>query len=395
MGVKFLDKGSSSGGLYIHIPFCRKKCFYCDFYSVGASKADFSIYIKCLMAELSARKTELPHCVDTLYIGGGTPSLIPASDFLFLTRSLVHTIPASWTLTDEQLKFNGEFTIEVNPEDVSEDSCRLWKEAGVNRVSMGIQSFVDRDLQRIGRHHSAKSALQSIEMLKKHFDNVSIDLIFGLPGQTMEDWRYNLRMCVESGVQHLSLYSLMFEEGTPLTVMRDQGRIEEQPEEISVDMFRLASEFLNQYGFRRYEISNYSLPGFESRHNGSYWTGAPYLGIGPGAHSYDGRRIRRMNPGDAKNYIDHYVSACESNFFEEEILSDSELQEEYILTRMRTEAGIDIPDYASRFGNAAAETLAGKAEELGNLVEISDRGLKLSADGVMVSDRVIFELSEF
>lgn len=397
MGIKVRNIEESLGGLYIHVPFCRKKCFYCDFYSVGSSRADFSNYVNSLVTELSLRNKELPEKINTLYFGGGTPSLIPAKDFIMLVSNLERIIPDCWNREGDLLRFIGEFTIEVNPEDVSEDACSIWKQWGVNRVSMGVQSFRDDELQRIGRHHSAKKAIEAIETLKKYFDNISIDLIFGLPGQSLHDWEKNLMQAVASGVQHISLYSLMFEDGTPMTILRNRGKIRECEEEVSVEMFRKAQEVFEKTGFKRYEISNYSLPGFESRHNSSYWEGSPYLGLGPGAHSYDGNRVRRMNPCALKDYMMHYQSGVKDFFYQEEHLSDTELKEEYILTRMRTVEGIEMADYAARFGEEAAKMLERRARAgtIAELVNLEDGQIKLSSDGVMVSDRVILKLSDF
>ncbi len=331
-------------GIYIHIPFCARKCVYCDFYSLGAKNAPWPEFTSALLAELRTRLPELKgERVDTIYIGGGTPSLIPAAQF----EELVEGLRADVLLRDVQ-----EFTVEVNPDDVTPQLVERFLRTGVNRVSMGVQSFEDAELRRIGRRHTAAQARHAYELLRG-IGNVSLDLIFGLPGQTPESWRRSVSELVALRPEHVSAYALMWEEGTALSVMRRQGRVQELPEAESLAMYEYLREELAAAGYEHYEVSNYALPGRHSRHNRSYWLGAPYLGLGPGAHSYDGLRVRRANPADVKGYIRAYAQPEPQLFCEPELLSDEELREEYVMTRLRTCEGIDCREYESRFGSEA------------------------------------------
>lgn len=376
---------SCEGGLYIHIAFCRKKCIYCDFYSVGDRKADWHGYIDSLIAELNNKRGQLPHKLRTIYIGGGTPSLIPPDEFKRLSVALRPY------LSDVE-----EFTLEVNPDDVSPALIALWKEAGVNRLSMGIQSFDDRMLAAINRRHSATGALDAYGMCRKAFDNISIDLIYGLPGQTMEMWRRDVEKAISLRPSHISAYSLMYEPGTALTLLRDRGAVEEVEEATEEEMMRFLVDSLRKAGYEHYEISNFALLGCRSIHNSSYWHQVPYLGLGPSAHSYDGRRVRSANVADIKGYIrywkgeDHAVAVST-----EECLSDTELREEYVMTRLRTREGIDMADFRKRFGLKEYNRLLENSRMYlaeGNLI-LSDGFMSLSEEAIFISDTVILNLA--
>ncbi|MDE7495911.1 MAG: radical SAM family heme chaperone HemW, partial [Muribaculaceae bacterium] len=309
-------------GLYLHIPFCHRKCLYCDFFSAGDKIADWDAYIKAILSEASVRREELPSSPSTLYIGGGTPSLIPTEHFLRLMQGLKEFFPG---LSPD------EFTIEANPDDIDEERINVWKAGGVNRVSLGVQSFNNDELKAVGRLHSATQAEDAILLLKEHFSNVSTDLIFGLPGQTIESWQKTVEKMIDLCPAHISAYSLMYEHGTPLTALRETGRLKATPEEDSERMFEFLTEKLRGAGYERYEISNYARPEMYSRHNTSYWKGIPYLGLGPSAHSYDGEKARRWNVPDLKGYIGHYATKdVETPIYKEEILTEEELREEYI-----------------------------------------------------------------
>ncbi|MDE6022867.1 MAG: radical SAM family heme chaperone HemW [Muribaculaceae bacterium] len=278
---------SSGAGLYIHIAYCRKKCLYCDFFSAGERIADWHRYTDALIAELNERIEEMTCPLQTIYVGGGTPSLIPEDDFNRLIDALR---PFAGNVV--------EFTIEVNPDDVCQEKLELWKRGGVNRISIGIQSFDNQLLSIVGRQHDAKTANDAYNLARQYFDNISIDLMFGLPGQTVKMWENDVEEAIRLKPKHISAYSLMYEPGTALTALRDKGRLEEIPEEESESMFRILIEKLRNAGYDHYEISNFALPGFRSRHNSSYWLQIPYVGIGPSAHSYDGINSRRSNKSD-------------------------------------------------------------------------------------------------
>lgn len=374
-------------GLYIHIPFCAKKCIYCDFYSVGVRNVDWERYINSLIHELSFRKKELAEIVHTIYIGGGTPSLMPINQL----KRLINTI---YDELSGILKLE-EFTIELNPDDVTEELVDALKEIGVTRVSMGVQSFNDSELDFIKRRHTSEQCRKAYNELSV-IGNVSLDLIFGLPGQSLQSWEKNLNAILELHPQHISAYSLMYEEGTPLYAMLQQGRVREVEEELSLEMFKLLIDKLKKAGYNHYEISNFALDGYESKHNSSYWSGMQYLGLGPSAHSYDGNRTRRSNPASVNDYINHYINlpSIDVSFYEEEILSDMDLYNEYIITRMRRLDGIELHDLKHRFGEKLQNYFLKQTEkhiQSGVLLNCDNR-IMLSEKGVLISDSIFVNL---
>ena len=372
-------------GVYIHIPFCARKCVYCDFYSVGARLADWPRLVSALLDEARVRVPELTGAgakCDTLYIGGGTPSLLPPGEFGRLAAGVLSlTGPVS------------EFTVEVNPDDVTGELADAWRGAGVDRVSMGVQSLVDGELRAIGRRHASRRAREAYDTLRRRFGNVSLDLMFGLPGQTRRSLRESVAGVIDMRPEHVSVYSLMYEERTALTRMRDSGRIDETPEEESAAMFADITEMLDSAGYEQYEISNYSLPGFRSRHNSAYWSGEPYVGLGPAAHSYDGLRTRRANAPDVRAYISRWLDGG-GDAVTVETLTDDELREEMIMTRLRTRGGIPLEEFRRRFGAVAFRSLlsASRRWVAAGLMEERDGTLALSRRGVMVSDEIIVSL---
>lgn len=381
-------------GLYIHIPYCAKKCIYCDFFSGGARSADWKRLTDALIAELTERIDEIDTEIETVYYGGGTPSLMPPEDFARLAEAIGRFAPNPI-----------ETTIEVNPDDVNEEKIATWKREGVNRVSMGVQSLNDSELASIGRRHDRATALAAYHLLSRELDNVSIDLMFGLPGQTLDTWRETVEESISLCPHHISAYSLMYEPGTALTALRDSGRIKECDEQLSLDMFGLLSSLLREVGYEQYEISNYSRPGYRSRHNSSYWTGVPYLGIGPSAHSHDGQSIRRANPARLREYLDRFAplspvyeikSHKKTPYYIEEDLTQEELREERIMLRLRTREGIDLDTFEREFGKEQRELLMRDARqwiERGKVCLRDDRYLALTKAGVMQSDAIILSLA--
>lgn len=287
-----------------------------------------------------------------------------------------------------------EVTVEVNPEDVNRGFAEALRGSGVNRVSMGVQSLCDRELEAIGRTHTAERALRAYETLRGVFADISLDLMFGLPLQTLDSWRKSVEGVLALRPEHLSAYSLMWEERTALCKMRALGKAEECGENLSEEMYRLLTESVREAGYEHYEISNYCLPGHRSRHNSAYWTGAPYIGLGPGAHSYDGERRRRSNPADTPRYIRHFCGegSLSQDFAEEERLSDEELREEYIMTRLRRCEGIDMYAYGTRFGRDALSRLEKEARRNPALLCIEEGRVRLAPEAVMRSDSAILAL---
>lgn len=278
-------------GIYLHVPFCHAKCAYCDFYSTARTDRA-AAFVDAAIAEYDNRKSELSgEPVTTLYFGGGTPSVLP----VHLLTKLADTL-----LSDSV----EEFTIEVNPEDVNSENVRAWRDAGVNRVSMGVQSLIDAELKAINRRHNSTAALRAIDtILECGIGNISADLIYGLPGQTLQSWENSVNGLLSTGIRHLSAYCLSYEPGTLLTRRRDRGEIKETSEDDIVNMYGALCSLAAGRRFEHYEVSNFALPGFRSRHNSSYWKNIPYLGIGPGAHSLAADMTRRYNPPDIKTYL--------------------------------------------------------------------------------------------
>ena len=376
---------SANCGIYVHIPFCRKRCIYCDFYTEGVVRANWPRMVDALLVELRERMGDFHKARRfTIYIGGGTPSLMPTDEMERLVVGVRSMLPDAAEVT--------ECTIEVNPEDVTEQKSRAWHEMGFNRVSMGVQTLNDDELHMIGRGHSAVQAEEAFEMLRPYFKNISLDLIFGLPGSRMANLEETVARFMALRPEHISAYSLMYEEKTALTHLRNQGRVEEYPEEGSVEMFRRLSAMLAEAGYARYEISNYALPGFESRHNSAYWRGVPYIGIGPSAHSYDGGSVRRWNVASVAKYIDGIESGKPD--YEEEHLTITEQREERIMTALRTAAGINLDEFASMFGDEEKEKLLRDARSniRGGSLELHEGCLRLTEKGVMISDDVISDL---
>lgn len=374
-------------GIYVHIPFCRSKCGYCAFFSTAAISKYLPPFPEALAEEARQRNGELRSAPDTLYIGGGTPSLLSPDEIARVVTGVAEAL-------DFDPSGLREFTIEANPDDVTPEKAEAWKALGVNRVSLGLQSLDDDELRIIGRRHSADGAVEAFGLLQSFFRNISVDLIFGLPGQTADSWLRSLRRVLDLRPQHLSAYSLSFEERTRFTLMRDRGEIAEADERLSEGMYRSLAAMTREAGMEHYEISNFALPGFRSVHNSSYWTGAPYLGLGPAASSYDGHRRRRTNHPSIAAYLRRYgENAADTDCCGEEILTDEELIEEYVLTRLRTAEGIRTADFLSRFGERELQTLMRRAGRIKqSLLRRDADGMALTEEGFFVSDEVILDL---
>lgn len=311
-------------GMYIHIPFCKKRCLYCDFFSTTLLERRDE-YLVSLLREIEARKQEADEPIRTIYFGGGTPSTLAANDIVYLLRA-IGTADAE------------EITVEINPGDATEAYFRTLWEGGVNRLSIGIQSFKDHVLQQIGRRHTAVQAIDAVRMAQHAgFDNLSIDLMYALPGQTMSQWMADISLALRLGVQHISTYGLMYEEGTALTRMRDKGEIQAVDEDTENEMYDYICQRLQQEGYIHYEVSNFALPGFEAKHNSSYWDGTPYIGIGAGAHSYTGG-VRSANPDN----LDAYIRGMSTGTLQRttETLTDKDLYNERIMLGLRTNKGV-------------------------------------------------------
>lgn len=341
-------------------------------------------YVHSLLCEARLRHGEIEgQAIRTLYLGGGTPSLLPIN----LMKELVEGLNTIFDLSHVE-----ELTIEVNPDDITTSYITALRSMGVNRVSMGVQSFNDSELQAINRRHSAQQAIDAVKAIKDGgIGNVSIDLIYGLPGQSLDSWQRNVERAIELDVRHISAYCLSYEHGTRLWVMREQGKVQEASDEMCIDMYNLLVKRLKEAGFEHYEISNFALPGYRSRHNSSYWNFTPYIGLGAAAHSYDGT-VRRYNPASIKEYNEK-LSDCIPAYHEES-LDERERYDEEVMLRLRTSDGLDTDLIKQHYGLKAYDALLIKAKSfIDQGLLRKDRGsLILTNDGVMLSDNIISNL---
>lgn len=371
-------------GVYIHVPFCQSRCAYCDFYSTTLLTHREG-YVNTVCRELALRLSELgDEPIETIYLGGGTPSTLRIEE---LRRIIKATLPLGGT---EETR---EVTLEANPDDLTEAYVQGLRTLPINRVSIGIQSFHDHTLRLVGRRHTASEAIEAVRRLQRHgLSNISIDLIYGLPGETLDDWLYSLNEAIALGVKHISAYHLTYEEGTRLWHMKEQGAVSPIDEEQSIRTFELLREKLLAAGYEHYEISNFALPGYHSRHNSSYWQDVKYIGIGPGAHSYDGSN-RRWNLSSLTDYI---ATPLGKNVpHEVEHLTTDERYDERIITALRTARGIDLTQLLDDFGeryHTHCLCCATPYIERGQLIHTSDNRLHLTPESIFISDAVMRDL---
>ncbi len=367
-------------GVYFHIPFCAQKCLYCDFYSV-ASVRHRPTYCDALLREWQLRREELNGApLHTIYFGGGTPSILPVSDI----ARVLDALPLSHVT---------EITIEVNPDDITREYANALAGIGINRISMGVQSFDDGELRFLRRRHDAHQALKAFETLRNAgFGNISLDLMFALPGQTLLSWQHTITQTLALRPEHISCYSLMYEDGTLLSRLLREGKIKECDDALNEQMYRYLISTLKDNGYQHYEISNFSLPGSHSRHNSSYWDGTPYLGLGTGAHSFDGN-CRRYNPSNVALYTQTLQSGRSA--YEEEHLTEADRYNEFIMTRLRTARGIDLDLLSHSFQESYIEHFLCQATPLlrsGRLKRPDASTITLSEEGLMLCDSVMRDL---
>ncbi|MGD0754026.1 MAG: radical SAM family heme chaperone HemW [Bacteroidales bacterium] len=369
-------------GIYIHIPFCKKLCFYCDFYHV-ISANDNSAFIGALLKEASLRKEYLENeTVSTIYLGGGTPSVVSIKDL----GTILNHISKLFRMTEDC-----EITIEINPDDVQAEFLEGLKNHNINRISLGIQSWKDSDLKMLNRRHNSEQAVIALkETLNAGFENVTIDLIYGIPGMSLKEWESNLDFSFSFDIKHMSAYHLTFEPGTVFGKMLGKGKISEIDENDSAAQFNILIEKAESAGFIQYEISNFGKPGYFSIHNSNYWKQVNYLGLGPSAHSFNGYS-RQWNIRDLKGYI-KFVNAGKP-YFEREELNEKTRFNEYIMTSLRTMWGIDL-EYVERMfekeGYDYVVNLAGKFKKYG-LMKQEKNSLVLTNQGKLISDNIISE----
>jgi oxygen-independent coproporphyrinogen-3 oxidase len=371
-------------GVYIHIPFCRQKCLYCDFPSYVAAEHLYYDYFAALCREISGRGGLLSaYNVDTIYIGGGTPTVLPPQ----LLFSISDCLRRSFAITD-----NAEFTVEANPGTLLPETLDSLRACGVNRLSIGVQAFDDGVLAGAGRIHSAKVAKESVmAAFQKGFDNINIDLMYGLPGQSVESFYRSLEQAVTLPVRHLSVYGLKVEEGTPFAALRDQHRLPLPDEDAEAEMYRLTTEFLPDNGFDRYEISNYAQCGMECKHNLKYWRFKPYIGLGAAAHSF----LVGERSANLRGVTDYIVAVNRGEWPVEEREKPTKpvAMAEYIFLALRTSTGLLFEDFQATFSADFLEMFGDMVEKLEakRLIEVSGEGIFLTPTGMKYGNIVFGE----
>ena len=374
-------------GIYLHIPFCKKACHYCDFHFSTSLQQELPV-MHAMERELELRKSFLHEPIETIYFGGGTPSLLQPERISLLLDAIYTRFPISQ---------RPEITLEANPDDVSPARALAWKKAGINRISLGVQSFQPHWLEWMNRAHNAEQSLQAItELQAAGFENISIDLIYGMPEQTDAAWQEEIQKAIELQVTHLSCYALTVEPRTALWHMIEKGKTVTIDPDQQARMFLMLMDGLEKAGYEHYEISNFAKPGKRSRHNSAYWRGTTYLGIGPAAHSFDGsRRMWNINNNST------YTSQIEAGVLPltEETLSTNEHWNEYIMTAIRTKEGISLKRIAVQFGEEKREQLLKQTATWlkRNLLQHVDDHLQLTREGKLLADQIasdLFQIAE-
>lgn len=365
-------------GIYFHIPFCKQACHYCDFH-FSTSLKNRDGMLQAMHKELELRARELSEQqVSTIYFGGGTPSLLSGAE----VQGLLDAVNRTFAVQED-----AEITLEANPDDLDVHVLESFASVGVNRLSIGVQSFHDRDLELMNRAHNAGEAHESLYLASQFYNNISLDLIYGIPGLSMEAWQQNLEKAIDLGVRHISSYALTVEPRTALQKFIEKDLIQEPSDEEAEAHFRYMCQFLEKHGFIHYELSNFGKPGFFSKNNTAYWQGKSYLGIGPSAHSFDGER-RSWNVANNPKYI-RAIDGGELPITRE-TLSDKDRYNEYVMTGLRTIWGVSQERIREEFGIAflhhfrhTAETLYGRGLLIneGDIVRVSERG-KFLSDGI-------------
>jgi len=370
-------------GVYIHIPFCKKACHYCNFHFSTSLKGR-NDFIDALLKEAELQKEYLQgESIETIYFGGGTPSLLDQADINSILEKIFKLFPV---LAD------AEITLEANPDDITDESVKNWKHAGINRLSIGVQSFFAEDLLWMNRAHSAAQAENSIKIAQDELlDNISIDLIYGCPTLDDSRWERNVQRAVNFHVPHLSCYALTVEPNTALHTMIRQHKKENVNSEDQARQFMLLMQWMEVDGYEHYEISNFAVPGKRSRHNSAYWQGKKYLGLGPSAHSYNGSS-RQWNIANNSLYIQ--TLSKEELAFDKEVLTEAQLVNEYIMTSIRTTEGIDLELVATRFNPTIKNTIEIRSEKYIDALKLrkEDSRIVLTREGKLFADGIASDL---
>ncbi len=384
-----LSRQNKRLGIYVHVPFCAKKCAYCDFYSYAPRDGRvFSAYVDALLTHMKSYRTVgADYAPDTVYIGGGTPTVMPPDEMM----RLIHGIKSSFRL----LK-NAEFTMECNPATANFDTLRRYRRAGVNRLSIGLQSANTAELSALGRVHSLRQFDSTYRAARRAgFDNINIDLMYGIPFQTPDSWVNTLRFAVARSPEHISLYGLKLEDGTPLAA--NASSLPFPDEDMEFAMYKYAIAFLAEHGYRQYEISNFSKPGRECLHNLKYWNCEEYLGFGPSAHSYFAD-VRFSFKPSVSNYIKCVGGRTDDEMTDEyETIPMRERLGEYVMLRMRLNEGVDKREFFRLFGKDFDRTFGAKLEgyEKGGFVDNSGGSCRFTTAGMFVSNYILSDILEF
>lgn len=367
-------------GIYIHIPFCVKKCGYCDFYSVKWDEESENKYIHSAINEIkSYNELSSKYVVDSIYIGGGTPSIINPKNL----EKIISTIRCLFTVEE-----NSEISMEANPNSLWEN-IKTYGEIGINRLSIGIQSLNDNILKRIGRIHNSKEALQAIDRaISFGFENINADVMFNIPGQTVDDINDTISKLVTKQIRHISFYSLKLEEGTPMYLLKKNKKIVMPEEDLEREMYYAGRNIMEKHGLMQYEISNFSVKGYECRHNLKYWKQEEYIGIGPSAHSFLGN-VRFSNPSD----LTEYITSGENGVFERNTLEEMDVNDiifEYIMLRLRLTEGLKFADFKNKFSIDFKEAYKEQIKHLteNNLIESDGDAIRLTKRGMDLSNYV-------
>ena len=372
----------SAAGVYIHIPFCKSRCSYCDF-ATGLYNSDLAErYVKALEIDIqTTRETELTKAVDTIYFGGGTPSMLSPSQI----ERLLDAVHKRF-----QVDPTAEVTMEVNPGSVSRSTLSEFRRVGINRASFGAQTFDDAELARLGRSHTSTDTLKTFDALRESgFDNINFDLIAGLPGQTMRGWQLNVDRFLSLNPEHLSFYLLEVHSGTPLAQHIERGIQPKPDDDLAGEMYEWMLECASAAGYEHYEISNLCLPGFDSRHNTKYWTGAAYYGFGCSAHSFDGRDCRWSNEREVNSYV-QLVEGGKTPVVDEQRLTESDRKAEAVFLGLRLMQGVDTREYQRVFGVDIREEHQDdfrRFQEAG-LIEFDGDLVRLTRAGALMSNEV-------
>lgn len=365
-------------GIYIHIPFCRQACHYCNFH-FATSLLRKNEFADTLLKEIELQRNYLGNeDVDTIYFGGGTPSLLPVTDLESQVKKIRSLFPVPG---------NAEVTLEVNPDDITVEKLEAWKKTGINRLSIGVQSFFDEDLVWMNRSHTAQQAIENLLMARQYFDNISIDLIYGLPALTDDKWKQNVEKAIAYNIDHLSCYALTVEPKTALQKMIRENKREDIDPDKQANQFLLVMQWMNEAGYEHYEISNFARRGFRSRHNSSYWQGKKYLGLGPSAHSFNGES-RQWNVSNNTLYIESVKKGIIPA--EKEILTPAQQLNEYIMTSLRTSEGIDLKKI-SREAKQKLQISGKKYIERGLIIEQQEHFI-LTREGKFLADGIAADL---